>query len=327
MQALIDHHAMLRLSLTVVDGLWALEVLPRATVELNAPEVPLTPEHGPVVHARWRDGGPARPGELTLTAHHLAVDGVSWRILQEDLRTAWEAVRVGDTRGCDRRAPPSASGRGRWSSTPTTRPYWRSSPGGGRCRRTLRRAPRAGRRGGHRGHPARALRDAARRAHRAPGERRDRGLRLLGARAAAHRVRAGRRGLAAGPDALLVDLEGHGREEFAANLELSRTVGWFTTLCPVVLDPGCSWADARADPTLLDGAVAMVREGVRDAARLGLAHGLLRHLNPQSGPVLAARPAPRFAFNYLGRFDAGGATGARWPTAPCPARPPVARWP
>ncbi|WP_311766151.1 condensation domain-containing protein, partial [Streptomyces telluris] len=126
-----------------------------------------------------------------------------------------------------------------------------------------------------------------------------------------------------GPDALLVDLEGHGREEFAANLDLSRTVGWFTTLCPVVLDPGCSWADVHTDPAALDGAVAMVRSCVRDAARAGLTYGLLRYGNPQTAPELAARPSPQFAFNYLGRFDVGGAGDWAVPVGASALAPPT----
>ncbi|MGW0789318.1 amino acid adenylation domain-containing protein [Streptomyces sp. NPDC002911] len=306
-QALVDHHGMLRLSLTVVDGLWALEVLPHATVELNHPDAVLTPERGRTVHADWRDAGPAEQGELTLTVHHLGVDGVSWRIIQDDLRAAWEAVRRGRTP----RLQPTGTPFPQWAralvqhahhpSVLEEFPRWRVAP---------EDLPVAGRA------PDGAVDTEDTRLWHSvtlPGPLTER---LVTDAAAAfdcsvHELLLTAFALAAadwreGPDTLLVDLEGHGREEFAAGLDLSRTVGWFTTLFPVVLDPGCSWADARTDPTALDGAVAMVRSCVRDASRVGLAHGLLRHLNPQSGPVLAARPSPQFAFNYLGRFDVGG---------------------
>ncbi|MFE4944770.1 amino acid adenylation domain-containing protein [Streptomyces sp. NPDC056641] len=305
-QALVDHHGMLRLSLTMVGGLWVLEVRPHVAVELNRPGTGLDPEHGRVVHASWRDAGPVEPGELTLTAHHLAVDGVSWRIIQEDLRAAWEAVRDGRTP----RPQPTGTSFPQWAralarhahhtSVLDAFPRWREAPDD---------PPVAGR----------ALDGAVdtedtRRRHSAtlPGTLT---ARLVTDATAAfdcsvHDLLLTAFALAAadwreGPDTLLVDLEGHGREEFAANLDLSRTVGWFTTLFPVVLDPGCSWADARSHPAALDGAVAKVRAGVRDAPRAGLAYGLLRHLNPQSAPALAARPSPQFAFNYLGRFDVG----------------------
>lgn len=141
-QALVDHHGMLRLSLTTVDGLWALTVLPSATVELNRPGTVLHPEYGQVVQARWRDAGPAERGELTLTVHHLGVDGVSWRILHEDLRAAWAAVRHGRTPRLQPTGTSFPSGRRPWSSTRITHPCWRSSRGGRRHPRT-RRSPAA----------------------------------------------------------------------------------------------------------------------------------------------------------------------------------------
>ncbi|MGY5127199.1 amino acid adenylation domain-containing protein [Streptomyces nigrescens] len=306
-QALVDHHGMLRLSLRAVDGLWTLEVLPRATVELNRPGTLLDPGHGQVVRASWRDPGPAESGELTLTVHHLGVDGVSWRILQEDLRTAWEAVRHGRTP----QLQPTGTAFPQWAKALVQyahHPYvlgdfsrWQAIP---------EDPPVAGR-----ALDGEVDTEDTRRRHSATLSGALTARLVTDATAAfdcsVHELLLTAFALAAadwreGPDALLVDLEGHGREEFAANLDLSRTIGWFTTLCPVVLDPGCSWADARTDPAALDSAVAMVRSCVRDAARAGLTYGLLRYLNPQTGPALAARPAPQFAFNYLGRFDVGG---------------------
>ncbi|MFH8347731.1 amino acid adenylation domain-containing protein [Streptomyces sp. NPDC018045] len=306
-QALVDRHGMLRLSLTTVDGLWALEVLPGATVELNRSGAVLHPEYGQVVQASWRDAGPTEPGELTLTIHHLSVDGVSWRIIQEDLRTAWESVRHGRTPHLQ----PTGTSFPQWAKALVQYAHHPSVLAEfARWQKTPEDPPVAGR----------ALdgavdTEATRRRHAATLSGALTARLVSDATAAfdcsVHELLLTAFALAAadwreGPDTLSVDLEGHGREEFAADLDLSRTVGWFTTLYPVVLDPGCSWAKARTDPAALDGAVAMVRSCVRDAARAGLAYGLLRHLNPQSGPVLAARPTPQFAFNYLGRFDVGG---------------------
>ncbi len=322
-QALVDHHDMLRLSLTTAaGGLWALEVRPRATVELNRRDTVLDPGHGRMVDARWQDRGPAKAGELTLTVHHLSVDGVSWRIIQEDLRAAWEAVRDGRTP----RLQPTGTSFPQWAkalvqyahhpSVLEEYPRWQPD------RQDQPDLPEA---------PVQPVPEdppVAARALDRTVDTEDTRLRhsaTLPGTLTAHLVTEATTAfdcsvhellltafaLAAadwreGPDTLLVDLEGHGREEFAANLDLSRTVGWFTTLLPVVLDPGCSWAEARTDPAALDGAVAKVRACVRDAARAGLSHGLLRHLNPQTAPALAARAAPQFAFNYLGRFDVGG---------------------
>lgn len=108
--------------------------------------------------------------------------------------------------------------------------------------------------------------------------------------------------------AVLVDLEGHGREEeLAGNADLSRTIGWFTSVVPVRLDPG----PASLDP---DEAVARVREHLTAAPTGGVGHGLLRHLNPVTGPELARLAEPQIEFNYMGRF--GVPEAADWSYAP-----------
>ena len=57
----------------------------------------LSPTSGVMLQAVWFDAGEHEPGRLLLTIHHLAVDGVSWRILVPDLATAWEAIASGRT--------------------------------------------------------------------------------------------------------------------------------------------------------------------------------------------------------------------------------------
>ena len=64
----------------------------------NRPKVSerrLSPAAGVMVQAVWFDAGMHEPGRLLLTIHHLAVDGVSWRILVPDLAAAWEAIASG----------------------------------------------------------------------------------------------------------------------------------------------------------------------------------------------------------------------------------------
>ncbi|WP_280469880.1 condensation domain-containing protein, partial [Nocardia brasiliensis] len=91
---------------------------------------------------------------------------------------------------------------------------------------------------------------------------------------------------------VLLDMEGHGREQFAADLDLSRTVGWFTTVYPVCLDPGDT--DAAT-------AVKRVKEQLRAIPDKGLGYGLLRYLDPAGAGELE-HPGPQIGFNYLGRF-------------------------
>ena len=117
-----------------------------------------------------------------------------------------------------------------------------------------------------------------------------------------------------------------GREEIASDLDLSRTVGWFTSLYPVRLDPSAlspnalspsapspsalDLDDALAGGPALGGALKAIKEQLRALPDNGLGYGLLRYLNPQTAATLAALPAPQIGFNYLGRF-AGHFPGVR----------------
>jgi non-ribosomal peptide synthase protein (TIGR01720 family) len=119
----------------------------------------------------------------------------------------------------------------------------------------------------------------------------------------------------AGGNAVLVDVEGHGREEqVVAGADLSRTVGWFTSVHPVRPDTGDVGLAEAAEPAAAARAVAAVRAHRGEVPDGGIGFGLLRHLRPETGPALAALPAPEIEFNYLGRFgyDGGGDSGAPW---------------
>jgi non-ribosomal peptide synthase protein (TIGR01720 family) len=105
-----------------------------------------------------------------------------------------------------------------------------------------------------------------------------------------------------GAPRLLLDLEGHGRDEgvFAGGegIDLSRTMGWLTAIYPAVLE-----LDRRGrDP---GEALKSVKEQLRAVPRGGLGYGALRHLGGEAGAALRALPAPQVAFNYLGQLDRG----------------------
>ncbi|WP_344591682.1 amino acid adenylation domain-containing protein, partial [Actinomadura vinacea] len=93
-----------------------------------------------------------------------------------------------------------------------------------------------------------------------------------------------------GQRSVLVDLEGHGREDVGAGIDVSRTVGWFTNVYPVVLG-----AAAEGDPS---AALRRTKEYLRAVPRRGLGYGLLRQLT-----------AAEVIFNYLGRAGAGERSG------------------
>jgi non-ribosomal peptide synthase protein (TIGR01720 family) len=99
-----------------------------------------------------------------------------------------------------------------------------------------------------------------------------------------------------GDGQLLIDLEGHGREEPFSDLDLSRTVGWFTSLFPLTLDLG-----AAADPAL---AFREVSRQLGAIPNRGIGYGVLRYLAGEGAArTLGELPQAEISFNYLGQFD------------------------
>ncbi|MFJ2192235.1 amino acid adenylation domain-containing protein [Kitasatospora sp. NPDC087861] len=348
---LVDHHDALRMRLTGAPGEpLAFEVRPAGSVpaapllhriDLDREGLPLGPDgdpgpavlelvaeqrrdarrrldpyRGELLRAVWFDG--RHSGLLLVVIHHLAVDGVSWRILLDDLAQAHQAATSGrpaalapvpvtaaDWSRALRAAevdPAVAADRTHWhglltagTGTIGTRPLNRArdtTAGAESLRTTL-----------DGGATAALLTDLPDRLGAAVPEI------LLGALAAA--LRGWRARTTGGP--LLVDVEGHGRDpELPAldGLDLSRTLGWFTVIHPVLLDVGPA-EPAAPGPVCADDlsrAVAAARERLRATPHRGLTYGLLRRCG-----TLPARSAP-IAFNYLGRFD----TTRRGPWQPVP---------
>ncbi|WP_203933636.1 non-ribosomal peptide synthetase [Virgisporangium ochraceum] len=318
-QAVLDHHDALRSRLHRRTDGWTLEVLPRGAVraddlvtraggdlaaELDAARDLLAPDDGVMLQVRWLDAG-----RLLVVAHHLVVDAVSWRILLPDLAEASEAVRAGREPALD---PVGTSLRG-WSERLATvaadreneLPLWTemlSVPQPVLADRRLDPATdtlATARSLTTTLSPDRTadLLDAATAAF--DGRVADVLLAALAFAVADHRRRAGRPA-----DAVLVTLEGHGREPVFEGADLSRTVGWFTSMYPVLLDPGpIDWHEVRTGGAGLGRAVKRIKERLRSLPDNGIGFGLLRHLNPRTAAVLAALPVPEIAVNYLGRLD------------------------
>ncbi|MEA2691490.1 MAG: hypothetical protein QOJ16_877, partial [Acidobacteriota bacterium] len=117
---------------------------------------------------------------------------------------------------------------------------------------------------------------------------------------------------------LLIDLEGHGREEIDADLDLSRTVGWFTSIFPLLLDPA---PEMPAERRLL-----RVQEQLRTVPRNGIGYGVLRYCgSPEVAARLAALPAAEISFNYLGRIDQALSAGSPFRIARESAGPTAGR--
>lgn len=100
-----------------------------------------------------------------------------------------------------------------------------------------------------------------------------------------------------------IDLEGHGREELFDDVELSRTVGWFTSIFPVRL----SLPDHAAAADTAVEALLAIKEQLRAVPRRGVGHGILRWLSPEGAQL--RWPAPQISFNYLGRYHESGSPG------------------
>src|SRR6185312_109545 len=104
---------------------------------------------------------------------------------------------------------------------------------------------------------------------------------------------------------ILIDLEGHGREDLY-DIDLSQTVGWFTTLYPVMLDPSGD----------LDQRIKRIKENLRKIPNKGLGYGLFKyHGTPEQCEFLASLPKPEVVFNYLGQFDASFDESVLWTLA------------
>ncbi|WP_306337113.1 non-ribosomal peptide synthetase, partial [Streptomyces sp. KL118A] len=277
----------------------------------------LAPRDGVMLQAVWFDHGPQEPGRLLLTIHHLVVDGVSWRILLPDLAAAGAAVLGGRT---PELAPVPTSFK-RWAEqlqalaeeprTTDSLQHWTDALSGSE--------PLLGRRRPIPGEDTAARLDSLR--VTVPAELSQALLTrvpdtlhagvedaLVTAFVLAvnqWRTASGVPG-AAGATSLLVDVEGHGREDLFTGADTSRTVGWFTAVAPVRLDTGrVSWGEVRRGGPAAGRVLQRVKEQLRAASEQRIAYTLLRHLNPKTAPGLAALPEAQVSFNYFGRVGQG----------------------
>ena len=313
--AILTHHDALRLRLVRdAEGAWIAFADPggkapfarvdlaalaegeqKATIEAKAAlaQASLDPTHGPVLRAVLFDLGDSA-SRLFVAIHHLAVDGVSWRILLDDLWTAYAAAK----RGAKPSLPAKTTSLKRWSELLVARAqdseitseldHWRNDD-----RRRARPLP------------VDAQSDAG-----AEGDAKsitvtlspEETSALLREVPAAYRTQindvlltAVAEALAPWAGSVAIDIEGHGREDLGAESDPTRTVGWFTTIFPVVLDVA-----GTKDP---GEALRTVKEALRAIPSRGLGYGLLRWVREASRAPLAAMPQAEVMFNYLGQVD------------------------
>ena len=356
---MLDRHDALRLRLTVVSDDWDLEIAPAGAVAAGAclrrvdagavddavddaglqaliagaaeaAEQRLNPAAGVMVQAVWFDAGAGRPGRLLLTIHHLAVDGVSWRILVPDLASAWASVAAGKAivlpeRGTSfRRWAERLSAHARDAGVTEELSFWSAMQSEPSLLLAQDRLDPARDTLGRAGHLTLTLPSAVTQAlltrvpaafHGGINDVLLTGLALAVADWCRRHVQGAGASTRGASHAVLLDLEGHGREEVFGDVDLTRTVGWFTSLYPVRLDPGrLDLDEALAGGAALGRALKTIKEQLRAVPGKGLGYGLLRYLNDATAGQLAGAPAPQLGFNYLGRF-ATGDDGADWSPA------------
>ncbi|MCB4208808.1 non-ribosomal peptide synthetase [Arthrobacter sp. UM1] len=261
---------------------------------------PFSLERGPLFSAELVRFG-SFPGLLAIAAHHWVVDAVSWQILLEDLERAYFAATRGEIPEFDARTTSAAA----WAETleDVTRrggfdgeaSYWRQiSSQVEDSRRPVEQVSPCAAEHDLGVAESRRLFDIA--AQSGAGVE----ALLLAAFAEAYcEVRS--------VSAVPVLMEGHGRETeldselgWPVGADLSRTVGWFTVLYPVVLEPlsgGGPEEKAQAVATTLGGVPSH-----------GLGYGALRYIAREK--VLAEATEPSISFNYLGRIDAHRSKGS-----------------
>jgi non-ribosomal peptide synthase protein (TIGR01720 family) len=319
-QHLETHHDALRLRFTHTQAGWqqnnagvggdapfewidlsaATEENLKEAVETRAAELQagLNLAQGPLWRVAYFDRGDDLAGRLLMIVHHLAVDGVSWRILLEDLQSVYEQLARGQTI----QLPPKTTSFRRWArrleeyarsdAVRQELDYWLAGsrrravhlpvdyPGGRNTEASMQSVSVS-----LTEEETQALLQEVPAAYRT--EMNDVLLTAL-AQVLARWI---------GEPSVLMELEGHGREDLFDDVDISRTVGWFTTVYPVWLDLPDADGPGRA--------LKAVKEQLRGVPNRGMGYGLLRYLHGEETVVagLGALPKPQVSFNYLGQFD------------------------
>ncbi|HEU4769164.1 MAG TPA: amino acid adenylation domain-containing protein, partial [Pyrinomonadaceae bacterium] len=253
---------------------------------------------GDLLRAVLFDLGEDQPQRLLMAIHHLVVDGVSWRILLEDLGRAYRQLQRRDTVSL----PPRTTSVARWAillaeharseQIHNELSYWTAWSS-----ERIQPLPVDFHDGSNIEAESRTLTivlDSAetqsllRTAGQGRGTHVNDVLVTALVQTIAHWT---------GEQGVLLELEGHGREELFDDVDLSRTVGWFTNAFPVLIE-----TKAELSPV---AALHSIKQQLRAIPNHGIGYGLLRYLNDDTELVHEMRrlPVPQISFNYLGQLD------------------------
>jgi amino acid adenylation domain-containing protein/non-ribosomal peptide synthase protein (TIGR01720 family) len=319
LQFLWQYHDALRLQLTQTETGWqqqyGFSLQPPRIIEIDLTAIPASEQFNAIAQvvtrlqaslnlatgdlirfARFRLGD-SQPDRLLWIIHHWAVDGVSWRILWADLAQTYEQLAAGQAM---QQLPPKTGSFQIWAqhliqdahsdTIAAEQGYWLS--------RTTRPCPPL-----PLDHPYSIhLNTVAATAELTLSLSQEKTQALLTEVPKIYRTRIDEVLLTAlvqslapwvGTSQICVDLEHYGRAAIAADLDLTRTVGWFTTLYPALLnlpnihDPGAS--------------LKSIKEQLRSIPHHGLGYGLWRYLRTDA--ELSPMPQADIRFNYLGQMD------------------------
>ncbi len=313
--AVLEHHDALRLSFTRRNAQWHAEHLtvPQGGVLMQAQvrdmaqctalftdtQRSLDLEHGPLLRALLVDG-PEGQQRLLIAIHHLVVDGVSWRVLLEDLQNVYRQLSEGESVSLPAKTSALRDWAARlqaYASSESLREelsVWQDHLAGPTVALPVDRAQGTLRN-----------RDADTVSVRLDAEHT---RQLLQQAPSAYRTQVNDLLLTAlarvlcrwsGHDSALIQLEGHGRETLFDEIDLTRSVGWFTSAYPLRLTP------VQIEEAAGQGAsIKAIKEQLRAVPHKGLGYGVLRYLaDDLCKQAMAALPTADITFNYLGQFD------------------------
>jgi microcystin synthetase protein McyA len=331
---LLEHHDALRLRFSFEEGEWQQinygisDEVPFQVIDLSQTpqsQLPQTLEQiatiqqarlnlsdGPLMRVVLFQLGNNQDSRLLIVIHHLAVDGVSWRILLEDLFTVYQQLKQQETI----QLPPKTLAFKEWAmllqeygqaeAVRSQLDYWLKQPWS-----EVNSLPVDDPTGKQNNSVASA-------ANVFVTLSQEQTCALLQQVPSAYNTQINEVLLTAlvqtlaewtGNSTVLIDLEGHGREDIFADVDVSRTVGWFTSIFPVILQ--------LQNQNHLGEALKSIKEQLRAIPQQGISYGILRYLsqNQEISFQIAALPFREVSFNYLGQFDQGQLRGIDWKLA------------